>query len=99
MQMSSSSSAPRRSRAKSADDGSTATPKKSRSRKASARPEPDSNSVPLLVDVVALHPDSTELQGMIATAAYFLAAERNFAPGQELDDWLEAERRVRSRQT
>jgi hypothetical protein len=26
--------------------------------------------------------------------AYFIAAERNFAPGRELDDWLEAERRV-----
>lgn len=37
-----------------------------------------------------------ELTGMIATAAYFLAAERNFHPGRELDDWLEAERRIRS---
>jgi hypothetical protein len=33
----------------------------------------------------------------IAVAAYFLAAERNFEPGRELDDWLEAERRTRIR--
>jgi len=41
-------------------------------------------------------PASEELEGMIATAAYFLAAERHFHPGGELDDWLEAERRIRS---
>jgi hypothetical protein len=39
-----------------------------------------------------------DLAGLIATTAYFLAAERNFAPGRELDDWLEAERRVLARQ-
>jgi hypothetical protein len=35
----------------------------------------------------------------IATTAYFLAAVRNFEPGHELEDWLEAERRVRPRST
>ena len=35
-----------------------------------------------------------DLTDMIATTAYFLAAERHFSPGHELDDWLEAERRV-----
>jgi Protein of unknown function (DUF2934) len=35
-----------------------------------------------------------DMTGMIATAAYFIAAERNFVPGHELDDWLEAERRL-----
>jgi len=35
---------------------------------------------------------------MIATTACFLA-ERNFEPGRELQDWLEAERRVRSLHT
>ena len=39
---------------------------------------------------------SDQVAGMIATAAYYLAAERNFTPGHELDDWLEAERRIRS---
>ena len=31
---------------------------------------------------------------MIQTRAYFLAEKRNFAPGNEHDDWLEAERFV-----
>lgn len=42
-------------------------------------------------------PSSEELGGMIATAAYYLAAARNFMPGHELDDWLEAERSVRAK--
>lgn len=42
-------------------------------------------------------PSSEELDGMIATAAYYLAAARNFTPGHELDDWLEAERTVRGK--
>jgi hypothetical protein len=39
---------------------------------------------------------SADLHGMIETAAFYLAAERSFAPGHELDDWLEAERRIRA---
>jgi hypothetical protein len=31
---------------------------------------------------------------LIATAAYFRAEKRGFAPGGELQDWLEAERDV-----
>jgi hypothetical protein len=38
--------------------------------------------------------DASELSQSIATTAYFLAAARNFEPGHELEDWLEAERRV-----
>jgi len=45
----------------------------------------------------ATEPGSEDLGGMIATAAYYLAAARNFTPGHELDDWLEAERSVRAR--
>lgn len=45
----------------------------------------------------AAEPSNEELGGMIATAAYYLAAARNFTPGHELDDWLEAERTVRAR--
>lgn len=80
-------------RAKAKTDAATpaATTRKPRSSKksAAATAQPD-------VGVVAMHPDPDELAGMIATTAYFIAAQRNFAPGQELDDWLEAERRVRS---
>jgi hypothetical protein len=34
-------------------------------------------------------------KAMIAEAAYYRAEKRHFAPGQELDDWLEAEKRSR----
>lgn len=46
---------------------------------------------------VATESTSEDLGGMIATAAYYLAAARNFTPGHELDDWLEAERTVRAK--
>jgi hypothetical protein len=36
-----------------------------------------------------------DMDGMIATAAYYLAERRNFAPGHELEDWLEAEQQIR----
>ena len=48
------------------------------------------------VVATAVEPSTEELGGMIATAAYYLAAARNFTPGHELDDWLEAERSVRA---
>jgi hypothetical protein len=44
---------------------------------------------------VAAQASAEDLSGLIATTAYFIAAERNFAAGCELEDWLEAERRVR----
>ncbi len=31
-------------------------------------------------------------QAMVAQAAFFIAEARGFAPGQEFDDWLAAER-------
>lgn len=34
------------------------------------------------------------LTAMISTAAYYRAASRGFAPGQELQDWLDAERQI-----
>jgi hypothetical protein len=35
-----------------------------------------------------------ERRRMIAKAAYFRAAQRGFAPGGELEDWLAAQREV-----
>ena len=49
---------------------------------------------PLVVGMTAEPP--VDMSGIIATTAFYLAAERDFAPGRELDDWLEAERRVRA---
>jgi len=52
-----------------------------------------------LADAEVSEPEapSIDVVGVIATTAYFIAAERNFEPGHELDDWLEAERRVLKR--
>lgn len=38
-----------------------------------------------------------ERHRMIASAAYFRAESRGFAPGGELEDWLDAEREVEDR--
>jgi hypothetical protein len=35
-----------------------------------------------------------ERRAMISRAAYFRAERRNFAPGQELEDWVAAEAEV-----
>lgn len=82
MQVSPESPSPKRSRAKAkSKDAASATPKP---RKTKPKAEP----------VAAVQPPHTDMTAAIATEAYYLAAERNFAPGHELDDWLEAERRV-----
>lgn len=44
----------------------------------------------------AASPPTDDLHSMIETAAFYLAAERSFAPGHELEDWLEAERRIKA---
>jgi hypothetical protein len=45
---------------------------------------------------IARKPNVEELNLMIATAAYFCAERRRFQPGHELEDWLTAEREIRS---
>ena len=42
----------------------------------------------MAVDYPAIHAQ------MVATAAYFIAEERGFAPNNELGDWFEAEREI-----
>ncbi|HEY7377988.1 MAG TPA: DUF2934 domain-containing protein [Steroidobacteraceae bacterium] len=37
---------------------------------------------------------ATDRQGMIATAAYYRAEKRRFAPGFDLEDWLAAESEI-----
>ena len=48
-----------------------------------------------------LEPSETSVQpqrqASIAEAAFFIAQARGFVPGQELDDWLAAEREVDQR--
>jgi hypothetical protein len=67
--------------------------KKTRARK---QPAEATTAAPAPQSVAATAPNDEELHGMIATAAYFLAADRNFVPGRELDDWLVAERLIRT---
>lgn len=64
---------------------------------AAAAKKPRAPRKTLTTQAAATEPSSEELGGMIATAAYYLAAARNFTPGHELDDWLEAERNVRAK--
>jgi hypothetical protein len=71
--------------------------KKPRARKkASSEPavqvEKSSASTPVLAT------STDNLAEKIAVAAYFIAAQRNFAAGRELDDWLAAEQMVLSQQ-
>ena len=42
-------------------------------------------------------PPAEEIYRMIREAAYLKAEARNFAPGAELNDWLEAEKEVLAR--
>jgi hypothetical protein len=37
---------------------------------------------------------SSSREALIATAAYYRAQRRGFRPGQEIEDWLAAEREV-----
>ena len=36
----------------------------------------------------------SEIDSMIAQAAYFIAEQRGFEPGHEVDDWLQAEAQI-----
>jgi hypothetical protein len=40
-------------------------------------------------------PEEAEWHRMISVAAYFLAEQRGFAPGCNLDDWLRAEQQIK----
>lgn len=61
-----------------------------------ARKSPTTTQAEMPMAAAPLEP-SEDVGGMIATAAYYLAAARDFAPGYELDDWLEAERTVHAK--
>lgn len=62
----------------------------SASRSASAREGKRSASKSSDKNQVAPH----EREQMIATAAYFRAAQRGFTPGAEVQDWLQAEAEI-----
>ena len=60
-----------------------ASPKKGRKAKTSA-----AASVP--------QQDAAERQVMIAEAAYFIAEQRGFTAGDQVSDWLQAEREIQT---
>jgi hypothetical protein len=68
---------------------------------AQATPKPDSKaaapraaSMPMAGTALGT---SDETRRKIAEAAYFRAKQRNFEPGHELEDWIEAESEVMGR--
>lgn len=42
-------------------------------------------------------PSPDEIRRLIAEAAYYRAKQRNFEPGHEVEDWIEAESEVMER--
>ena len=94
MQTTSDSPPPKRTSAKAKSDSTrpTVTVKKSRARKTALPTEPAPGTAELRSETA--EGNAEQVNSMIATAAYFLAQERGFTPGHELDDWLEAERRI-----
>jgi len=58
------------------------------------RPRKQAGSADVSMPASSVAVSSEQLTAMIATAAYYIAAHRNFAPGNEIDDWLAAERQV-----
>jgi hypothetical protein len=90
----------KRAKAKAAPPHKTAKPvittKKARGK---AVPETVVVATPLPTQTVAEADGAVEVLDLtadIAATAYYIAAGRNFAPGHELEDWLEAERRVKT---
>jgi hypothetical protein len=51
-------------------------------------------AVPVVPESGRAAPTPRERDQMIAVAAYYRAQGRNFEPGHELEDWLEAEAEV-----
>jgi hypothetical protein len=88
---------PKKARSKARKDSVTtdAAPPKPQARKAAPKVKSTAKAS-ALAELVTAQPSEHQLSRMIATAAYFIAVERQFSPGHELDDWLEAERRIRS---
>lgn len=95
MDLNSAGGTPKRSRskAKATEPGAEPAAKSVRSRKTKT-PEPTAIAVTSITTIAK--PSENELLGMIATAAYFRAEQRSFAPGHDLEDWLEAERQIRT---
>lgn len=88
------SKAPKKSKAVAAETAVEAKPQKApKPRKSVAKSSP----AEAVETVTVVKPSTAELSSMIAQAAYYIAAQRDFAPGNEFEDWLAAEREILSR--
>jgi hypothetical protein len=89
-------STPKRSRTKVAGNAPTVTIKAAKKPAAAKARTP--KAVESEIDVLKIPsrvaPSSEQLIAMISVAAYYRAAARGFAPGGEMNDWLEAERQI-----
>lgn len=75
----------------------TATPKPdTRSDKAAAAPRKPT-AASLGATSIRNEPSPEEIRRLIAEAAYYRAKQRGFAPGHEVEDWIEAESEVMER--
>ena len=63
-----------------------------KAKRAPKKAEPEIESTTVVES--AVNYTSDELRSLIATAAYYRAAARGFAPGNETEDWLVAEQQV-----
>jgi hypothetical protein len=88
-----------RSKAKPAVASDPASTPKPRARKAKATAPAATPAVTVTSMTAVPTPSEAELLSMIEKAAYYLAEQRSFAPGHELDDWLAAERQIRALHT
>lgn len=89
---------PKRNRSKS-KPAAAAEPATKAPRAKKAKPVETAGPVTVTSITTIAAPDESELLGMISIAAYYIAEQRNFAPGHELEDWLEAERQIRTLHT
>jgi hypothetical protein len=54
----------------------------------------DKKPLPANAMAPATEPGEAQSKALIAEAAYYRAEKRGSAPGQELDDWLAAEKEI-----
>jgi hypothetical protein len=59
-----------------------------------AHPEKIQPELPVHAAPPLAEPGEPVSKAMVAEAAYYRAERRGFAPGMELEDWLEAEKEI-----
>lgn len=61
------------------------------------KPTAPQRAAPLGASNIRNEPSPDEIRRLIAEAAYYRAKQRNFEPGHEVEDWIEAESEVMER--